>query len=44
VGKFGSTCEVPASVVKALEKSDLVERVLSFAHLHQSNQLKKLGR
>ncbi|KAJ1436418.1 DNA topoisomerase [Ochromonadaceae sp. CCMP2298] len=43
LAKFGSSCEVPSSVMKALEKSPLVERVLSYATFLQTNQLKKLG-
>ena len=40
---FGSTCTVPDKLVKALEKSPLIDNILSWAKFKQNAELKKKG-
>lgn len=40
---FGSTCEVPEKMLKEVEKSSIVEKILDWAKFKQNAELKKKG-
>ena len=38
---FGSTCEIPDKLIKAIEKSSIIENILSWSKLKQTQELKR---
>eukprot|EP01033_Poteriospumella_lacustris_P010996 gene10996-7824_t len=38
---FGSTCEIPDKLIKAIEKSPIIENILSWSKLKQTQELKR---
>ncbi len=43
ISNFGSTCVVTDRLIKQLEKSNLIDNILSFAKIKQTNELKRKG-
>lgn len=40
-GSFGSTCEIPDKMIKAIEKSPIIDNILSWSKHKQTQELKK---
>ena len=43
LSNFGSTCQVPEKLLKQIEKSSIIDKILSWAKFKQNAELKRKG-